>query len=126
MLVDLAFGKFFKQRRLELGLTLRAFCRKHGFNAGNVSKIERGLLPPPQSDANQRRYAEALGINEGTDDWLTFLDLAAACSGKLPTDVMSEERIVRSLPLVFRALRDTEADEDKLRKLIETIRGELS
>ncbi len=119
------FGKFFKSRRMEAGMTLREFCRRHGFDAGNISKIERGLLPPPQSDEIKRKYAAALGIKEGTDDWLTFFDLAAACSGSLPADIASDEEVVRSLPVVFRLMRGSKTDEEALRGLIETIRKEL-
>lgn len=126
MLVNPAFGQFFKQKRMELGLTLREFCRKHDFNPGNISKLERGLHPPPQKESVRRRYAKALGIKEGTDDWLTFLDLATSCSGKLPPDVMNDERLIRALPLIFRSLSDTEVNEDKLRKLIDKIKKELS
>jgi len=28
-----AFGDFFKRKRMELGLTLREFCRKNGFDS---------------------------------------------------------------------------------------------
>ncbi len=119
------FGKFFKSKRMEAGLTLREFCRNHGLNAGNISKLERGLLPPPQSDEIRRKYAAALGITEGTDDWLMFFDLAAACSGSLPADIASDEEVVRALPVVFRLVRGSKTDEEALRGLIETIRKEL-
>ncbi|MCK4271574.1 hypothetical protein KAX22_02920, partial [bacterium] len=66
------------------------------------------------------------GIKKGTDDWLTFFDLAAICSGTIPTDVISDDRLLLSLPIIFRTLRETETDKDGLRKLIEAIRRDLS
>lgn len=42
------FGSYFKDRRIKLGLTLRQFCEKHSMDPGNLSKIERGVLPPPK------------------------------------------------------------------------------
>ena len=39
----------FSGHRKALGLTLREFCRRNGFDPGNVSRLERGLVPPPQT-----------------------------------------------------------------------------
>jgi len=119
-----AFGDFFKRKRMELGLTLREFCRKNGFDAGNISKIERGLARAPQSAEIKTKYATALGIREGTDDWLTFFDLAAADLGQIPEDLMKDERLLRSLPLLFRTVRDGEVSEGDLKRLIEAMRKE--
>ena len=44
------FGKLFKERRMALGKTLRQFCREHGLDHGNISKLERGLLKPPTGE----------------------------------------------------------------------------
>ncbi len=43
------FGEYFKKKRLEIGKTLRQFCLENGLDPGNISKIERGILRPPQS-----------------------------------------------------------------------------
>jgi len=107
-----------------LGLTLREFCRKNGFDAGNISKIERGLARAPQSPEIKAKYAAALGIKEGTDDWLTFFDLAAADLGQIPENLKSDERLLKSLPLLFRTVRDSELSEEELKKLIEALRKE--
>ena len=45
------FGAFFRAKRKALGITLREFCRRNGFDPGNVSRLERGLVPPPQAPA---------------------------------------------------------------------------
>ena len=119
-----AFGDFFKRKRMELGLTLREFCRKNGFDAGNISKIERGLARAPQSSEIKAKYAAALGIKEGTDDWLTFFDLAAADLGQIPEDLKSDEKLLESLPLLFRTVRDSDLSEEQLKKLIEAVRKE--
>ena len=120
-----AFGANFKQRRIALKLTLREFCRKHGFDAGNISKLERGILAPPQSEETRLRYAEALEIRPGTDEWLTFCDLAAAESGVLPSDIVEDERIAKHLPVLFRTIRDAKLSEEELAKLIELVRKEV-
>jgi transcriptional regulator with XRE-family HTH domain len=117
-----AFGDFFKRKRMELRLTLREFCRKNGFDAGNISKIERGLTRAPRSSEIKAKYAAALGIKEGTDNWLTFFDLAAADLGQLPEDLKGDERLLKSLPLLFRTVRGDEVSEEDLKRLIEAMR----
>ncbi|HXF49225.1 MAG TPA: helix-turn-helix transcriptional regulator [Verrucomicrobiae bacterium] len=120
------FGEYVKKKRIKLGLTLREFCRKNDYDAGNISKIERGLMPPPQGKELREKYAKALGLKKGTKEWLTFQDYAAVYSGRVPSDLLSEEEIVRKLPLLFRTIRDSQLDELQLRELIDTLRKEMA
>jgi transcriptional regulator with XRE-family HTH domain len=117
----LQFGRFFKEKRLAQGLSLREFCRRHELDAGNHSKLERGVLPPPESRERLERYATMLGLEEGTDDWFTFFDLAAAARGRIPDALMEEERVVRALPIMFRTLRRDRVTKKDLEKLADTI-----
>ena len=117
-----SFGKFFKNKRQEQGLTLRNFSSQFNLDPGNISKMERGLIPPPSKREILEKYASYLDIGEGTDDWYEFFDLAAACTGKIPADVMTDERLVEKLPLVFRTLRGQKVPEDQLDDLAELIR----
>lgn len=119
------FGEFFKRKRMERRLTLREFCRQNGMDPGNISRIERGLLPPPQSEEVRVRYAAALGIKKGSDDWLTFFDRAAAESGSLPRDITEDKRLLRQLPVLFRTIRDAKLSSDELHRLIDMIREEV-
>ncbi len=64
------------------------------------------------------------GSRKGTDDWLTFFDLAAADLGQIPEDLMKDERLLKSLPLLFRTVRDGEVSEEDLKRLIEAMRKE--
>lgn len=118
-----AFGKFFAEiRRKRLEISLREFCERHGFDPGNVSKLERGKLPPPQGKDVLERYAEALGLEEGSDDWYRFFDLAAATRGEIPAELMEDEEVVRQLPVFFRSLRGQRVSEEQLRELLELLR----
>jgi transcriptional regulator with XRE-family HTH domain len=126
MAVNPEFGAFFRKKRHETGLTLREFCIKHDLDPGNMSKLERGILPPPRDEEKKRKYAKALGIREGTDDWYTFFDLAAACAGSLPNDIAANEEIIRALPAFFRVVRTAEDSEKVLERLIEAVKKELS
>lgn len=114
------FGRFFKEKRIALGLTLRQFCEKHNLDAGNMSKIERGILPPPK-DKILKRYANLLKLKEGTDDWYLFFDLAAAEAGKLPKDLMEKDVLAR-MPVLFRTIRGRKISKNKLDKLIKLIK----
>ena len=126
MAINKNFGKFFKEKRRKLGLSLRKFCRINGKDPGNISKLERGLLSPPQTRAKRLEYTEALGIKENTDDWLTFCDLAATSVGKIPQDIASDEEVLRALPVLFRSIRRRSLEEEDLKKLVESVRRELS
>ena len=118
------FGDFFAaRRRTHTGVSLREFCQRNGFDAGNLSRLERGRIAVPHSRDVLERYAKALGLSEGSDDWYRFFDLAAAESGRIPADLLSDAEVAAKLPVLFRALRDDETnDEDKLKELIEIIR----
>ena len=70
------FGAFFRAKRNALGLPLREFCRRNGLDAGNISRLERGLVPPPRSGEILRAYAEALSLVPSSDDWRIFEELA--------------------------------------------------
>lgn len=118
-----AFGKFFRAARMKTGLSLREFCRQHGFDWGNTSKIERGKLPPPQGRQKLEQYAKALSLQEGTDDWYDFFDLAAACSGRIPDAIMQDEDLVGQLPALFRTIQREAPTPEQLRRLIEDLRG---
>jgi len=57
-----------------------------------------------------------------TDDWYNFFDYAAASTGRIPPDVMSDEELVKRLPVVFRTLRGQKLPIEKLGDLAELIR----
>ena len=116
-----AYGEYFKARRLALGLTLRKFCVKHGVNPGNLSRMERGVTTPP-SQEKLPEYARMLELKPGTREWDDFIDLAAAARGEFPKPMMSDEELVKKLPLFFRAFREGEDKEALLKKLIQTVR----
>jgi transcriptional regulator with XRE-family HTH domain len=117
------FGNFFKERRIALTKTLRRFCFESELDPGNISKLERGILPPPQSREKLEEYAKLLRIKKGSDEWYTFFDLAAAETGKIPDDLMSGKKIEDKLPILFRTLRGQKVPNDKLEELIKTLRG---
>lgn len=116
------FGGFFRNMRLKQNLTLRRFCELNGLDPGNISKLERGVLPPPMGHDKLEQYARCLGIEPASDEWYSFFDYAAAAAGRIPSDVMSDEEIIRKLPMVFRTLRGDRVSEADIEALINIIR----
>ena len=115
------FGELFRQHRVASGQSLRSFCLDNGFDPGNISKLERGRMAAPESDALVDRYADALGLFDD-DVRQQFTDAAAAARGVLPKD-LQEDEIIAKLPLLFRTIRSRQNTNDSaIDELIEKIR----
>ena len=78
------FGSYYRARREALGLSLSEFCRLHGFDKGNHSRLERGLLlpPPPQERERRLALAQSIHVREGTPEWDEFNALADTAVGQ--------------------------------------------
>lgn len=114
------FGQAFKAHRLRLQLSLRKFCEVNGLEPGNISKLERGILPPPKGE-RLYAYAKALRIAEGSDEWYEFCDLASAVRGELPEDLRDDE-LVAQLPALFRTMRGDPPPDDQLAHIVALLR----
>ncbi len=84
------FGRFFRNRRTALGLSLSEFCRQNGFDKANISRLERGLVKPPVSSELLQNYADALRMSTESEDRKSFMRHAAIARGKLPSIVPSQ------------------------------------
>jgi transcriptional regulator with XRE-family HTH domain len=120
---SVSFGNYFKGLRLKTGKTLREFCLEYGFDPGNLSRLERSRLPPPQAREKLERYAKCLGLKVGSGEWYEFFDLAAAEAGRIPEDLRDEEVLLR-LPVIFRTLREGSLTEERMDALIDRLRRE--
>lgn len=94
----MTFGEFFKQKRIDQELTLRAFCRRYGYDPGNISKLERGRVSAPQSKRRLSGYMTALKLT-GTDRE-TFMMLAAISAGMIP-EPLTDKELAAKLPLLL-------------------------
>lgn len=117
-----AFGPLMKSLRSQKRITLREFCKRANADPGNVSRIERGVWPPPQDHDILERYAKALDIKEASDDWYRFFDSAAADCGIVPKDIMDDAEVVKMLPVFFRTIRGQKPTEEEMRALADRIR----
>ncbi|HNT93850.1 MAG TPA: helix-turn-helix transcriptional regulator [Bacteroidales bacterium] len=114
------FADFIREKRIAAGLTLREFCRLTGFDASNWSKIERNLLPPPQSRSVLESIASVLSIVPDSQVYKELMDLAALSS--VPEDLIEPE-ILEQLPVFFRTVRGEKPTEEELKTLINKIRS---
>ena len=116
------FGEFIKEKRIEKGISLREFCKRIEIDASNWSKVERGLLAPPQDAEKLKKIAQALNIRVGSPLWEEMKDKANIDAGIIPEDILSDEEVLNSLPLFFRTIRSEKPTPDELDKLIDMIR----
>jgi len=116
------FGAYLNKLRMERRVTLREFRKKAEADPGNISRIERGVWPPPQDRDILERYARALDLKSGGDEWYRLSDLAAADRGIVPQDIMGDAEIVKVLPVLFRTLRREKPTEKNLNRLVDKLR----
>jgi len=55
---------------------------KYSFDPAFISKLERGVIPPPKSEIVLKRLAKALKIEPRQPEWQDLFDLAAIEGGK--------------------------------------------
>ena len=116
------FGEFFREKRVNSGLTLRKFCERYGYDPGNISRLERNILSPTLDDDKLAGYASALKIKRDSENWVLFHDLAHTSKGKLPADIKNDDEVLNMLPAFFRTMRNKKIDKQKLEKLIELLK----
>ena len=116
------FGEFIKQIRGRQRLGLREFCLENGYDPSNWSKIEREVLPPPRHEDTLRAWAKALGLKQGSEDWLKFFDYAAVDSGRIPDYILKDEELLGKLPAFFRTLSGNRPSREELENLIKLLR----
>ncbi len=117
-----SFGTQLKRLRIERGLTLREFARTLDKDVGNLSKLERGLLPPPKDESIIRSYVKALGLDEESNRAKELIVLASVEAGQIPKEVLGDEELVAKLPVFFRTVTGSKLDRDKILSFLDGLR----
>ena len=120
-MVNSTFSEFFRQKRVNMGLTLRSFCEKFGLDPAYISRLETGNLNPPKDRDKLVALAQALGIKEETTEWVEFFDQAYLAKGEIPQDILTGQSSSKYLPLLFRTARGKKLSKQKLQELIKLI-----
>ena len=115
------FGQFFREKRLSLGFTLRSFCERYHFDPGNISRLERNILPPTIDEQKLEGYAQALKIKVGSPEWVKFFDLAHIARGAVPNDIRKDSNVISFLPAFYRTARGEKLSKQKIQRLIELL-----
>ena len=116
------FGKFIKEKRLALNLSLREFARKVGLQPSNYCNIEADVLPPPPADALDR-IVKALALTQGSKDLATFHDLAAHGRDEAPADVTKFVKENDLIPAMLRTVEYENVTKEQLRGIIEDLKS---
>lgn len=89
------WGQVFRQLRLDKRITLSVLEDEHGLNRSTVCKHERGVLKPKPDVLV--RYAELVGLKDGTPEYKEFIALGLAESGILREEfVKRPEEVLRA------------------------------
>lgn len=120
------FGGCLRELRLKAGYGLRRFAVETGFQPSNLSNLERGKLRPPREAERLGQIAEALGLLEGTRDWVRFFDLAAdAQKAPLPADVEGYALRHKAIPVLLRTAKAKKLTDREFRELADYINRHL-
>ena len=114
-----SFGEYVRNLRLERRITLREFCRTTGLDPSNWSKTERGLHPAPRTKEVLNSIAEALGLGNDSEEYLTLKELAAV--SYIPTELVDSD-VVNRLPIFFRTIRGEKPTTRELREIVKILR----
>lgn len=117
------FGDFIKGIRSAKRLGLREFCIAADCDPSNWSKIERGLLSPPQDQGVLSRIALILGIVENSKEWNLLFDYAAISAGNIPPYVLNDAELVKRLPVFFRTATGKKPTAEELEQLANILRN---
>ena len=118
------FGEFIKSLRIERDIGLREFCRRLSKDASNWSKVERGVLAPPQDIEKLNQIAKVLTIEKDSELYNELMDKASIDAGIIPKDILSDQKILNALPMFFRTVRSEKPTQEELENLIRKIRGD--
>ncbi|MBU2051732.1 helix-turn-helix domain-containing protein [Patescibacteria group bacterium] len=116
------FGEFLRLKRIELGFTLRSFSFRFNYDPGNISRLERNILPPSLDNDKLAALATALQIKRGSEEWIFFHDLAHIAKKQIPQDIIDNAGVNKILPLLFRTVRGKKLSKEKLSQLIKLLK----
>lgn len=121
--MDTNFGHLLREYRREADLTLREFAERAEMDPGNLSKIERDRLDPPQHPEILNRLCLALGQALDAPRAQRLRDLAAVQTGRIPSDILGNDEVMRWLPCLLRAVHERQRSGTPVERLIQGIRS---
>jgi transcriptional regulator with XRE-family HTH domain len=126
MNANVTFGEFVKSTRLENGITAREASQAAEILPSNFSKLEHGVLNPPQDPEKQKQLANAIGISPESEKEVQFFDLAAKANASMPVDLADIISRDEALPLLLRTIGNKRLGKAEIERLVEIVRGTAS
>lgn len=117
---SLLFGKYVKQRREEIGKTLRGFAAEVKISPAYLSDIENGRRNAPEKFL--KNFSEALNIT-GTEELHKFYDLAGVSQNGQHSDINEYIDSVPKARVALRTAQDNNYNDEDWQKLIEIIKN---
>ncbi len=112
-----SFGQFIRQRREELGKTVRGFAAELDITPAYLSDIEKGNRYAPKNYLDKLK--EVLKISK--DDEQEFEDLASVSRGSSFEDINCYLGKTRMARVALRRARDSQISDDEWEEFIKNI-----
>jgi transcriptional regulator with XRE-family HTH domain len=116
---NMPFGEYIKQRREQLGKTLRAFAAEVEISPAYLCDIENGNRKPPERFLE--RLAGALEITDA-DELNRFYDLAGVSKNGQHSDINSYIDALPSARMALRTAKDNNFTDEDWLELIKIIK----
>ena len=120
------WGEFIRKRRLEAGYGMRQFAGLVGILPSNFNHMEKGRTSPPQDKARLDQIAEVLGMEPGSEDYHTLMDLAVAGKDKLPADVKEYAKENELVPILLRTLQNRKISKEEFAKFLRRLNEDIT
>ena len=115
------FGDFINNQLMDKNMSLRALSRATGIDVSNLSKMERGIIYPPQKAETLQKIADGLCLTD--DEKKNLFGLASLVNGKFPDD-LKEIKKNKTIPLLLRAIDNKKLTDEQIEKLIQVVEKE--
>jgi hypothetical protein len=123
--VQSPLGQFLKQKRLALNIAERNFAILIDVKPSWWNAIERGLEPLPLDADLFSKIVDVLGI-KSPEELDQFVDLAAQAIPTKPDGVLTDEELVKYLPVCFRTVNGEKPARDQLLNFAGLLRQKLA
>ena len=120
------WGEFVREKRLAAGVGLRQFAGLVGLQPSNYNNMEKGRMSPPQDKKRLDQIAEVLGIEPGSADYHTLMDLAVAGKDRLPADVAQYAKDNKLVPVLLRTIENRKPSKEEFAELVRRLNEDLS
>lgn len=117
------FGDFIRNHRKARSITGRSAAHNADMLPSNFSKIEHGILNPPQDPTKLKKLAVAVGIDLeiDTEAAAKFFDLAAKANESTPVDIAEIISRDEAVPLLLRTIGNKRLTKSEIDQIVSIV-----